>query len=488
MKKLINILENVVILQKVNFNEEILINNIAFDSREVQQYDVFVATIGVNVDGHNYIEKAIENGAKVIVCSNKSYFNQNEKVCYILVENTTSALALLAKNYYDNPSSKLKLIGVTGTNGKTTTVTLLYNLFSLFDEKVGLISTVKYCVGNKEYPSTHTTPNVLKMNQLLAEMVEANCAYVFMEVSSHAIHQKRIEGLQFEGGIFTNISHDHLDYHKTFKEYINTKKAFFDSLSTQAFALTNIDDKNGEVMMQNTKATVYHYSLKALAHFKAKILSHSIEGMELAFNNDKFFTQIVGVYNCYNLLVTYAVAILLKKDKDITLNSLSVVKGAKGRFETILDPHTSKLAVVDYAHTDDALKNLLEAVNKVRTNKQKIITVIGCGGDRDKAKRPLMAKVALLNSDYVVLTSDNPRTENPNSILDDMWIGVAEMNNGNIERLTDRKEAIKKAIELASERDIVVVAGKGHEDYQEINGVKYPFDDSKIIKEIFNLN
>lgn len=486
MKKLKDILPDVEVLNASSLNTDVLVAALAFDSRKVVKNTAFFAIGGTQVDGHNYIQKAIELGANVIFVSKKEFIQSIDNVCFVLVKDVSKALAVASKNFYDNPSNKLKLIGVTGTNGKTTTVTLLYNLFKLLGHKSGLISTVKYLVGDKEYNSTHTTPNVLRLNQLLSEMVLENCEFVFMEVSSHAIHQNRIEGLSFSGGVFTNITHDHLDYHKTFKEYIHTKKAFFDNLSPDAFVLTNQDDRNGEVMVQNTKATVFRYGLKSLADFKAKIMSQSMEGMELEFNGKTFFTSNVGVYNCYNLLVTYAVSFLLKQNKELTLNLLSKVEGARGRFEAIRNPENGVVAIVDYAHTDDALKKLLKAINNVRNESQKIITVIGCGGDRDKTKRPLMAKVAVQLSDYVFVTSDNPRTEEPDSIIEDMWLGIEELNALNAEKITDRKQAIAAAVVKAKNEDIIVVAGKGHEAYQEIKGVKYPFDDSLILKQLFN--
>ncbi|MCL4128329.1 UNVERIFIED_CONTAM: hypothetical protein GTU68_016770, partial [Idotea baltica] len=485
--KLSNILQNVHSIQQQNFADT-NISSLHFDSRNVVQGSMFFAIKGTVTDGHNYIDKAIESGATVIVYENDGDLKINNAVVYVQVADSSTAMAKCAGNFYNNPSEKLKLIGVTGTNGKTTTVTLLYNLFVEMGEKCGLISTIKYLVNNKEYISTHTTPNIIKLNELLNAMVDEGCKYAFMEVSSHAIHQKRIAGLTFAGGVFTNISHDHLDYHKTYKEYIKAKKLFFDGLPKTAFALTNIDDKNGEFMLQNTQAKKQRYAVKSLADFKAKINFHTIDGMELIFNNNSFFTSIVGVYNCYNLLVTYAVALLLNKNKVLTLNTLSVITGAKGRFETVRDESSGKVAIVDYAHTPDALSKLLNAVNQVKESNQNVITVVGCGGDRDKAKRPIMAKNAVELSDYVLLTSDNPRTENPAQILKDMYVGVASDKTENVEIIEDRKAAITKAITLASFNDLVIVAGKGHETYQEINGIKHPFDDVQIIKQIFKIS
>ncbi len=488
MKNLNDILSGINLLGTRNEGLVSSINELHFDSRKVKDTDAFFALKGVSVNGHDFISSAIENGAKVVFYEEEGAYLDNNEVIFFKVKNASIALAKAAANFYDHPSEKLNLIGITGTNGKTTTVTLLYNLFTEMGETCGLISTVNYLIGEKVYPSTHTTPNVLKLNQLLAEMYEAGCTSVFMEVSSHAIHQNRIQGLKFKGGIFTNITHDHLDYHKTFHAYIHTKKAFFDSLPKSAFALTNIDDRNGEIMLQSCNASKYTYALKSLADYKAKILSHSMEGLELDFNGKSFFTNIVGVYNCYNLLVTYAVAMLLNKNKEITLNLLSKIVGAKGRFETVKDSFSNKIAIVDYAHTSDALEKLLNAVNEVKNRNQNIITVIGCGGDRDKKKRPLMAKVAVQLSDYVVFTSDNPRTEDPEAILDDMYEGVPAGVDDVVFREADRRLAITKAIAIAKSDDLVVVAGKGHEDYQEINGVKYPFDDVQILKQIFKNN
>jgi len=456
------------------------IGTVVFDSRKVEKDSLFVALSGTQVDGHQFIEQAIQKGAIAIACKilpeDKNLF---KGITFLQVEDTANALGLIARNFYSNPSTKLKLIGVTGTNGKTTSVTLLYNLFTNLGYKVGLLSTVHNKIGPRTISATHTTPDVLTINSLLEEMVAEGCDYVFMEVSSHAIHQNRIKGLHFRGGIFTNLSHDHLDYHKTFKSYIYAKKKFFDELPKSAFALTNLDDKQGRVMVQNTKAQIATYSLKKLADYKAKILENRMEGLHLIINNQALFCRLVGVFNAYNLLAAYAAAHLLEEEPQNILMLLSNLKAAEGRFDTIIQE--GKIGIVDYAHTPDALENVLDTIKKVAKKSQNIITVVGCGGDRDRAKRPIMAAVACNKSHTVILTSDNPRTEEPYSILKEMEKGVPAAAAEKVLVIEDRAQAIKTACKIAKKGDIILVAGKGHEKYQEINGKKFPFDDKQTL-------
>lgn len=480
--KLETLLSNVFILEQFGtFDREI--SKVAFDSRKVELLSLFVAVRGTQVDGHQYIDKAIEKGAVVIVCEKLPEYTK-DTITYITVTNSAVALGEIAHNFFHQPSKKLQLIGVTGTNGKTTTVTLLHRLFLALGYKVGLLSTVENRVGQAVIPSTHTTPDAIAINALLNDMVEMGCEYAFMEVSSHAIHQDRIKGLIFRGGIFTNISHDHLDYHQTFKEYINAKKKFFDNLSKTAFALTNIDDKNGKVMVQNTKATIVTYGLKKMADFKAKILDNRIEGLHLTINDQELYCRLVGVFNAYNLLAVYGVGKLLGFNNLELLTNLSNLSPAEGRFDTLVK--NNKIGIIDYAHTPDALENVLDTISKVAKRLQKIITVIGCGGDRDITKRPIMAKVACEKSDMVILTSDNPRSEEPASILEDMEKGVPESSSHKVLVIADRKQAIKTACKIAKSGDIILVAGKGHEKYQEIKGEKFPFDDKQtLINELY---
>ena len=459
------------------------IEGIAFDSRRVKENYVFVAEKGEVTDGHLYIDKAISNGAKVIVYDNNEFSPKNNSILYIKVQSSSLALAQIAKNFYDNPSSKLKLVGVTGTNGKTTTVTLLYELFTRLGYKCGKISTVENIIVEKILSTERTTPDSITLNELLYEMVLQGCEYVFMEVSSHSVVQNRIAQLEFAGAVFSNITLDHLDYHKTFAAYIKAKKKFFDALPKTAFALTNIDDKNGEVMLQNTKAKRYMYSLEsAKADFKAKILESSFDGLDLIIDNKEVFVPIVGRFNAYNLLAVYSVAVLLDADKMEVLKNISILKAAKGRFE-IYKLKNGAYGIVDYAHTPDAVENVLNTINDSRTAlNQRIITVIGSGGNRDKTKRPLMAKISYQLSDILILTSDNPRDENPGDIIKDMEKGLENMTkteNKHTFSITDRKEAIKVAIALAKKDDIILIAGKGHENYQEIKGIKYHFDDKE---------
>ena len=480
--KLEPILSNIVIEQKVGHsNREI--SKVVFDSRKVEAASLFVAVHGTQVDGHRFIEKAIISGATVIVCETLPE-KIDESILYIKVANSAAALGMLAHNYYQHPSKKLQLIGVTGTNGKTTTVTLLHRLLSELGYKGGLLSTVENKIGQKTIPSTHTTPDALAINALLDEMVNQGCQYAFMEVSSHAIHQERINGLVFKGGVFTNISHDHLDYHETFKAYINAKKKFFDDLPKTAFALTNVDDKNGKIMVQNTKAKIATYGLRRMANYKAKILDNRIEGLHLIVNEQELYCRLVGVFNAYNLLAVYGVGNLLEFNEVELLTILSNLTAAEGRFDTVIK--NEKVGIVDYAHTPDALVNVLDTIQTVAKHSQKIITLVGCGGDRDKIKRPIMAKVACEKSDMVILTSDNPRSEDPNAILADMEKGIPEEANHKVLVISDRKQAIKTACKFAKAGDIILVAGKGHEKYQEIKGEKFPFDDKQtLINELY---
>lgn len=476
MELLSGLLNGLDIIQRVNA-KDVQINQIEFDSRKVCQGTLFVAQRGVVSDGHNYLDSAISKGAVAVVVEELPQ-NINDEVVYIQVENSSYALGILAKNYFHDPSSKLKLVGITGTNGKTTTATLSYDLFSSLGYCCGLISTIVNKIADKNFPTERTTPDVLSLNKLLLEMVEAKCEFVFMEVSSHAVVQHRIAGLSFFGGVFSNITHDHLDYHKTFTNYINAKKGFFDSLSSEAFALTNIDDKNGEKMVESTKAQKYTYSLSRLADYKTKIVENCFEGLLLNINGKDVNTMLVGRFNAYNLTAIYAIARLCGLNDQETLVGLSKLKAAAGRFE----PHYLKngaTAIVDYAHTPDALENVLSTINSIRTTGV-LVTVVGCGGDRDKTKRPQMASIAQKGSDILILTSDNPRTESPESILKDMNSGINDFDK--VFTITDRREAIKLAAQLTKGKgDIILIAGKGHETYQEINGVKYHFDDKEEV-------
>ena len=483
MKNLSEIIKSIDTIEIIG-NTEISVTDIVFDSRKVINDCVFVATKGTHVDGHQFISKAIDKGAKVIVCQDIPLEISAELV-YIKVENTTRVLGLMASLFYDEPSSKLKLVGITGTNGKTTTVTLLYNLFKKLGYKVGLLSTVRNYIDDKIIEATHTTPDAVQINYLMSKMVDQGCQYCFMEVSSHAIDQNRIEGLNFAGGLFTNITHDHLDYHKTFSDYIKAKKKFFDNLKPESFALINSDDKNGNIMVQNTKAQIKKYSINSFADFKAKIIESHFEGSMLNIDNTDVWSYFVGRFNAYNILAAYSIAIMLGFDKREILTSLSELKPVEGRFETLRSKN-GITAVVDYAHTPDALQNVLNAINQIRTDEQELITVVGAGGDRDKTKRPEMAKITSENSNKLILTSDNPRTENPEEILNDMKTGIAKEDLKSVLSIVDRKEGIRTACLLAKKGDIILVAGKGHETYQEINGVKHHFDDREIIKQIFN--
>jgi UDP-N-acetylmuramoyl-L-alanyl-D-glutamate--2,6-diaminopimelate ligase len=462
---------------------DVEISAVVFDSRKVMPGSLFVAVKGTQVDGHDYIEKAIKDGAVAVICEELPGHTATE-VDFIMVANSAVALGIVSANFYDNPSSKLKLVGVTGTNGKTTIATLLYQLFRDLGYKCGLLSTVENQINGKIIPSTHTTPDQVELNKLLDEMVTLGCDYCFMEVSSHAVAQHRIEGLNFAGGIFSNLTHDHLDYHKTFDNYLKAKKAFFDGLSKNAFALTNNDDKNGSVMLQNTKAHKKTYALKSMADYKGKILENQFGGLLLLIDNEEVWFKMVGTFNAYNLLAVYATAMLLDQDRAKVLTSLSKLSGAEGRFDYVVAPNKI-IGIVDYAHTPDAVQNVLSTIHNIRKGNEKVITVIGCGGDRDKTKRPIMAKVACEWSDKVILTSDNPRSEDPAQIIKDMEVGVTPTAQRSTVSITDRHEAIKTACMLAQPGDIILLAGKGHEKYQEIKGVKNHFDDKEELLNQF---
>lgn len=484
MKLLSNILYKTSI-EEVIGSTNISVSTITFDSRQVTAHTLFVAIKGIVSDGHQFINTAIQNGATAIICETLPPELQ-ANVTYIKVPNSSAALGLVACNYYGNPSEKLKLIGITGTNGKTTTVTLLFNLFKGLGYHVGLLSTVENKINDTIIPSTHTTPDALKLNELLAKMVEEKCEYVFMEVSSHAVVQHRITGLHFTVTAFSNITHDHLDYHKTFEEYIKAKKGFFDALSEDAFALTNKDDRNGEVMLQNTKAKKFTYSLRSVADYKCKVIENHLNGLLLNIDNQEVWVKLIGSFNAYNVLVVYAISQILNQDKTKVLTTLSNLNSVEGRFQYIKSKDEI-VAIVDYAHTPDALKNVLETIKDIRTGNEQVITLVGCGGDRDAAKRPIMAQIACAYSDKVILTSDNPRSENPEDILNQMQAGINPADARKTLRISDRKEAIKTASTLAKRGDIILIAGKGHEKYQEIKGVKHPFDDFEIVKQTFEL-
>ncbi|MDB4297753.1 UDP-N-acetylmuramoyl-L-alanyl-D-glutamate--2,6-diaminopimelate ligase [Flavobacteriaceae bacterium] len=479
-----NLLNGLTYNKQINKNNvEVL--NIAFDSRKVTSGTLFVAQKGVHVDGHLYIDKAIELGAIVIVCEVLPKVINNE-VVYIEVNDANIALAILAANFYNNPSTKLKLVGVTGTNGKTTIASLLCMLFQLLGYKTGLLSTVKVVVDKEVYPATHTTPDSLSINKYLSEMVNAGVTHCFMEVSSHGIHQARTFGLDFNGGVFTNLTHDHLDYHNTFKEYRDVKKSFFDSLQKGAFALTNLDDKNGSIMLQNTKATKKTYSQRALADYKVKVIEKSFSGMLLQINNQEVWVQLVGGFNASNVAAIFGVASELGVEELPLLTALSQLKSVDGRFQYQVSK-TGIVSVVDYAHTPDALQKILQTINDIATADSKVITVVGCGGDRDKTKRPVMARLAAELSSQVVLTDDNPRTEDAAVILQEMEAGLTAEQSGSVLTISDRKQAIKTACKLAKTGDIILVAGKGHEAYQEVNGVRTYFNDIEVLLETFEI-
>ncbi|WP_127141137.1 UDP-N-acetylmuramoyl-L-alanyl-D-glutamate--2,6-diaminopimelate ligase [Flagellimonas marinaquae] len=468
-------------LSAVSGDTNVMVNDVHFDSRRVEMDDVFVAIRGTVADGHNFIQKAVDFGARAIVCEELPELMVNG-VTYLQVANCNSALAVIASNFYGNPSKNLKLVGVTGTNGKTTVTTLLYNLFKKAGFKVGLISTIKVLVDDQEYKATHTTPDVLTTNNYLSKMNEVGVEFCFMEVSSHGIHQKRAEGLHFEGAIFTNLSHDHLDYHKTFAEYRDTKKKLFDGLSKKAFALVNNDDKNGLVMLQNTKAKKYTYALKSFADYRAQILEKQFNGQLLKVDDNELWSRLIGDFNAYNLLAIYATADILGLEKMEILRLMSELENVDGRFQYYISKDKIT-AIVDYAHTPDALKNVLITINALRTGNENVITVVGCGGDRDKSKRPVMGHIASEMSNQAIFTSDNPRTESPTTIIEEMEAGVEAQNVRKVLSIENRRQAIKAACKLAVPNDIILVAGKGHETYQETNGVRVEFDDFKEVKE-----
>ncbi len=458
------------------------VNAIYFDSRRVSHNDVFVAIKGNVVDGHDFIDKAIEKGAIAIVCETLPD-NLVNGITYVEVQNAARALAFMASNYYHVPSENLKLVGVTGTNGKTTVATLLYQLFKKAGFKVGLLSTVKIIVDNKEYKATHTTPDSLSINKYLQEMSEEGVEFCFMEVSSHGIHQYRTAGLHFEGGIFTNLTHDHLDYHSTFAEYRDVKKLFFDKLPATAFALVNVDDKNGLVMLQNTQARKHTYALKTYADYRVQILENEFGGLLLKINESEVWSRLIGNFNAYNILAIYGTADLLGLNKNEILQLISTLESVSGRFQYLISDEKIT-AIIDYAHTPDALKNVLETINTIRTKNEELITVVGCGGDRDKTKRPTMGNIASALSTKVIFTSDNPRSEIPETIINEIEKGVEPQNVKKVVSIVDRKQAIKVACQMAQPNDIILIAGKGHETYQEIKGERFDFDDFKIVQEL----
>lgn len=457
------------------------VSSIVFDSRKVEERSAFVAVPGTQVDGHDFIATALEKGATVIICEKLPEVIV-EGITYVQVVNSAKALGIMASNFFDNPSEKIKVVAVTGTNGKTTTVTLLHQLFVAMGYSTGLLSTVENKINSEVIPATHTTPDAVSVQALLRKMVDSGCTHCFMEASSHAIVQERIAGLKLAGAVFTNITHDHLDYHGTFDEYIKAKKKLFDELPKDAFALVNGDDKRGSVMLQNCKATHQTYALKTSADFKAKILSNTLEGLELDIHGKQIWFRMIGAFNAYNLLGVLGVAVLLGEDEDEVLRALSGIRGAKGRFDRISIGGIT--AIVDYAHTPDALENVLKTINGVRTGNEQLITVVGCGGNRDKTKRPVMAKIAVTESNKAIFTSDNPRFEEPMDILREMQAGVGPSDIRKTLTIEDRREAIKTAVMLSQKGDIILIAGKGHEDYQEIKGVKHHFDDAEVVTEI----
>ena len=485
MKKLSDILYKVRITA-TNGSTNIDVKSVQIDSRKIEPGSLFIAVKGVGVDGHQFIDKAIAQGAIAVVGETLPK-KQAAGITYVQTTGSAEAAGIIAHNFYDQPTQKLKLIGVTGTNGKTTIATLLYQLFTCLGYKCGLLSTVENQVAGRVIPSTHTTPDAVSLNALLHQMVQENCTHAFMEVSSHAVHQQRIAGLIFAGALFSNITHDHLDYHKTFDEYIKAKKTFFDSLPSSAFAITNLDDKRGQVMLQNTAAKKYSYSLRTLADFKGKILDNTLTGLVMNINDQEVHFRLIGEFNAYNLLAVYGAAICLGEEKNAVLQCLSALNGAEGRFEYVVSPKEKVIGIIDYAHTPDALLNVLATIQKLRSGKENVITVVGCGGDRDKSKRPVMGEVACEHSDKVIFTSDNPRSEDPMQILADMETGLNTAAKRKYVSIPDRKQAIKTAVGMAQTEDIVLIAGKGHEKYQEINGVKHHFDDKEVLSEMFEL-
>ena len=482
---ILEVLLNRIPVLEISGSKTLEISEIVFDSRKAVENSLYVAVKGTVSDGHSFINAAIDKGAKAIVCE---VLPENSKadITYIQVKDASKTLGQLASDFYGNPSEKLNLIGITGTNGKTSVTTLLFDIFKNLGFKSALISTVEYRIADEIIPSTHTTPDIVRLNQMLANAVEMGCEYAFMEVSSHGIHQNRTEGLNFKIAGFTNITHDHLDYHKTFSEYIKTKKRFFDELNPEAIAITNSDDKNGSVMLQNTKATQKTYALKTMADYHGRILEADFNGMLLNFGGKEFWTTLTGKFNVYNMLLAYAVAIESGFHEEDVLKAMSQLKRVKGRFET-LKSDSGIFFVIDYAHTPDALENILDSINDIRTKNERLITIFGCGGDRDQAKRPEMGKIATRKSTLAIITSDNPRTEDPAAIIKEIEAGVEPQNFSKYTSIPDRKEAMKMAIKFAEPKDIILVAGKGHEDYQEINGVKHHFDDKETIVTLAKL-
>ena len=482
MAKLKDILYGVK-LKAISGNRDREINGLTFDSRKVRPGDLFFAIRGLNSDGHDHLEQAVAQGAVALLIEKKSQSNFSDDIAVIETDNCAKELGVIADNFYDHPSKKLKLIGITGTNGKTTSATLLHSLFSALGYQVGLLSTVENIIGKTIIPSHFTTPDVITINELLVEMIAKGCQYVFMEVSSHALVQERISGLSFSGGIFTNLSHDHLDYHQSFDEYIKAKKILFDHLNEDAFALINADDKRGKIMVQNTKSRVYKYGMKGYGDFTAKLINNTFQGLELDISGQNIWFQLIGSFNAYNLLTAYAVATILGEAAQEVLIQLSQSSSARGRFEYVSNDHNI-MAIVDYAHTPDALSNVLSTIDNLRTKNEQLITVVGCGGNRDQEKRPKMARIAASYSDKVILTSDNPRFESPEIILDDMMKGISPIYYKKVMRITDRREAIRVACNLAGKTDVILVAGKGHEEYQDIQGEKVYFDDKEILMEM----
>lgn len=483
MKVLADILHSASVIEIAGC-ERIEINQLQIDSRKVSKGDCFIAVKGTTADGHNFISKCIEQGAAAIICEGLPA-EINPNVTYIKVQNTSKALGIIASNFFENPSSKMKVVGITGTNGKTSTVTLLFRLFRKLGANVGLLSTVQNQINDEIISSTHTTPDAIALNSLMKKMADANCEYCFMEVSSHAVDQNRIESLKFTGAVFTNLTHDHLDYHKTFENYLKTKKRFFDVLPATAFALVNSDDRNGSVMLQNTKAKKHTYSLKTPSDFKCKVIENNVSGLQLEIDGVEMHTRLIGDFNAYNLTAVYAAARLLGVEKQEALTVLSSLTPPEGRFEQIFSANEKIVGIVDYAHTPDALKNILQTIQAIRNGNENVITVVGCGGDRDATKRPVMAEIACKFSNQVILTSDNPRSEEPHEILRQMNEGVPVTDKRKVLTITDRREAIKTAVTLAKKNDIILLAGKGHEKYQEIKGVKNHFDDKEELQKQF---
>lgn len=480
------------ILYKVNIvsvigSTDLNFNKIEFNSRSISKNDLFIAIKGNDLDGNFYIPQAIDNGAKIILCESSPKIIV-KGISYVIIKDSRQSLAIISSNFYNNPSSKLKLIGITGTNGKTTTSTLMHQLFMLLNNKVGLISTNKILINKKVLQSTHTTPDPLNLNRILSMMVEEGVEYCFMEVSSHAIDQHRIYGLNFDIGLFTNLSHDHLDYHKSFKEYRDVKKAFINSLSKNSFAIINADDKNGAYMTQNTKAKVYKYALKSSSDFSLKILEKDFNGMKLLINGHEVWSKLIGEFNAYNILATYSLAKIFEYSDELILNKISSLISADGRFERILKNNNKNIGIIDYAHSPDSVQKILETLNELKNKEESLIIVIGCGGDRDKAKRPLMGKIAASLSNKVIFTSDNPRFEDPKLIIDQMESGVEQKDVYKISRIIDRKEAIEFACQIAKDDDVILVAGKGHEKYQIKGSVKFEFDDKKILTKSLKTN